>query len=128
MERGSIEFSQLKGKAKLRAEAKLLIIASWKQFLAPYIAKGQKVRGEEIFAEEYNSHQLSFDSEIYKQIPKIYTNYPRRWLRKLEEKGAGALAGEYKNEKTHLIDEEEMLKQFCLDVATRARHKRHELT
>lgn len=40
MERGSIEFSQLKGNAKLRA-TKLLVISSWKQFLAPYIAKGQ---------------------------------------------------------------------------------------
>jgi len=116
IEHGAVEFNQLTGKSKSRAEAKLIIIASWKQFIKPYADKKQKLRGEELFAEEYNERRLMFDAEIYRLIPNMHTRYPRRWLEKLETKGAGALGGEYKAQKTHLIDANESLQAFCLGM------------
>lgn len=113
---GAVEFNQLTGKAKSRAEAKLVIIASWKQFIKPYADKKQKLRGEKLFAEEYNQRRLAFDADIYRFVPNMHVRYPRRWLEKLEAKGAGALGGEYKNQKFYLIDTDESLKQFCMGM------------
>ncbi|OZS45297.1 DDE-type integrase/transposase/recombinase [Photobacterium sanguinicancri] len=113
LQQGTQEFGRLQGNAKGRAEARLLIVACYKQYLAPFIAKKQKTIGEEAFIKEYNQQQLSFDADIYQIVQSVSMRSLRRWEQTLANQGAGALAGNYKSDRQHMIDEHAELQTFC---------------
>lgn len=113
-EQGAIDFGRLTGKARERAEARVLIVSAWRQYLQPYIARKQKTRGEQAFADDYNQHRLAFSADIYRTVQTISWMSVRRWADTLEQDGAAALAGKYQvNERPHRIDADHALQQFC---------------
>ncbi|MGF1727178.1 transposase [Photobacterium nomapromontoriensis] len=113
LQQGTQEFGRLQGKAKTRAEVRLLIVACYKQYIAPFVAQKQKVVGEETFIKEYNRKQLNFDADIYQVVQSVSMRSLRRWEQTLANEGAGALAGSYQSERKYMIDEHAELQTFC---------------
>ncbi len=113
-QQGTAELMQLTGKARLRAEVKLCILAAYDTYLIPFIAQNKKVAGERLFAEQYNAKELSFDQATYDVVAYIRWNYPRRWQKLLDEEGAAALGGRYKaDNKKSKIDSEPLMQQMA---------------
>ena len=105
MQNGAAQLMQLTGKARLRAEVKLAIIASYNTFLVPYINNQQKLKGEHNYAELYNEHDLEFDNKnVYRVITSICWNTCRKWIATLESQGAAALGGNYATKRLSKID------------------------
>ncbi|KGJ86412.1 DDE-type integrase/transposase/recombinase [Colwellia psychrerythraea] len=112
-QQGAAELMQLTGKARLRADVKLCILAAYDTYLIPFIRQNQKVAGERLFAEQFNEHALGFDHSTYEVVAYIRWNYPRRWQKLLNEEGAAALGGRYKADKKSKIDREPKMQQMA---------------
>jgi len=112
-QQGTAELMQLTGKARLRADVKLCILAAYDTYLLPFIRQNQKVAGERLFAEQYNDHALGFDPSTYDVVAYISWNYPRRWQKLLNDEGAAALGGRYKADKKSKIDSEPLMLQMA---------------
>lgn len=116
MQRGALEFNRLTGAAKARAEARLLIVSAYKQYLAPYIARRQKLAGVQAFIADYNRQELALHADVYRTVKQVSSASLHRWQTQFDEAGAARLAGNYKADKPHLIDANEEMQTYCMGM------------
>lgn len=105
----------LKGKAKVRAEARLAILT----MLDVHVSTlgGSFEQGLQSFMRLYMADQLNVDPQVKAVVPKFSRASLYRWIKELNESGAASLAGQYGGRKgSGLIDSQPLLKQFVLGM------------
>ncbi|EGU44694.1 integrase catalytic region [Vibrio ichthyoenteri ATCC 700023] len=112
-EQALIDFNQLQGNAKKRAEARLQICFAYKQFIVPFSANKQIAVGDDEFVTRYNDRSLQLPEQVRIQVKQLSRASLKRWVSALNSNGPVALAGNYKPDRKHLIDQDESLKAFC---------------
>lgn len=115
-EYGLIEYHQLQGDAKQRADARLDVCLAYKNYIKPYLLKRKKTEGEKAFVADYNANLLDLTTSTRHSIHKLSQTSLRRWLKTLSDKGAGALAGSYHPTNNYIIESNSDLKSLCEGV------------
>ncbi|RLA24913.1 MAG: hypothetical protein DRQ62_04055 [Gammaproteobacteria bacterium] len=114
-EAGLIATTNLKGKAKLRMEAKTLFLQARKTYIQN---SGLKISAGHLhFCMLYNENQIQIDTWVRDLIPSVHPATVYRWVTRIKQEGNGGLSGHYgKRKGSSKIDIQEPLKQFSLGM------------
>jgi putative transposase len=112
----------MKPEQRAKADSRLLIIQAADRFLASYKACGQGEIGRRLFVDAYKKRELVLPDSVYQQQRPFSAITLRRWQDTLEEKGPGALAGNYQEKKECALDRNSDLASFLTALITSKPH------
>jgi transposase InsO family protein len=114
-ETGLIGSANLKGKAKLRMEAKIVFLNARRQYIQHCGLKISK--GHLHFCMLYNENDIEIDPWVRDLIPSVHSATVYRWIERIKHEGNHGLSGHYGRRKgSSKIDTNEELKQFTLGM------------
>jgi transposase InsO family protein len=116
-EQGVKDYYALTGNARTRADAKLDILEALENFRKKTGKKGKASIIE--FTALYNSRQISIESWVTSLITSFDISTLRRWEKRLEEEGGGALGGKYGHRTgSGIIDTQPEVGNFIVKLLT----------
>jgi len=114
-ESGLIATTNIKGKAKLRMEAKTLVLNARRSYIQNSGLKASA--GHLHFCMLYNENQIQIDEWVRDFIPSVHPATVYRWVTRLKTEGNSGLSGHYgKRKGTSKIETQAPLKEFTLGM------------
>jgi len=114
-ESGLVKSTAIKGKAKLRIEAKTLILEARDEFMRTF--NGGKVNATTQFCMDYNNGLITLPEWVKAVIPDVCTATIYRWVKRAKLEGTAGLSGHYGHRKgCSKIDKQDILKDFIVGM------------
>lgn len=117
-----LNLQKLSDAKKEKAQAKIAIVNTYRQFISSYRDLRKLVDAETVFAKKFNTKQLPIDTWIYEAIGTVSIPSLRRWAKILEKEGAAALAGKHKKTKLSIFEQCPEMAEFVLALVTNKPH------
>ncbi len=114
-EAGLLKTTAIKGKAKLRVEAKTLILAARDEFMRSF--HGGKINATQQFCVDYNNGLIELPDWVKEVIPDVCVATLYRWVKRAADEGTAGLSGHYGHRKgSSKIDRQAILKEFVVGM------------